>query len=79
MPEYIIFILVIIGIQFFAFLVVLLIWKSDCKTYKKENLALSLKERLLLLVITFFVPMWVAVFFLVSNDLRILFQTSLST
>lgn len=70
MPEYLIYVLVILAIQLLAFVVILLVWKSDCKSHKKENLDVSLGERLLLLVMTLFIPMWVTFFMKISDDLN---------
>lgn len=64
-----IYIAVILGIQLIAFGVVFLIWRSDCKTHKKEDLAVSLEERLMILVIVLYIPMWLSFLMKISKEL----------
>lgn len=45
-----------IALQFILFIPFFIIWKKDCKEIRKENLAVSLKERFTAWVIYF--PIW---------------------
>lgn len=72
-----IYIAVILGIQLIAFGVVFLVWRSDCKTHKKEDLAVSLGERLLILVIVLYIPMWLSFFMRILSELTTWTQFSM--
>jgi hypothetical protein len=49
-------ILICILLQLVLFIPFYLIWKKDCKTIGKENLALSLTERFIAWI--FYCPIW---------------------
>jgi hypothetical protein len=54
-------ILVCILFQFAGFIPFYLIWRNDCKTIGKENLAVPLEERFIAWLL--FCPIWVLGFF----------------
>lgn len=53
-------ILIYILLQFVLFIPFYLIWKNDCKTIGKENLAVSLSERFIAWML--YCPIWLTPF-----------------
>lgn len=57
-----IFCLICLTMQIIVVISVYFIWKKDCKEIGKENLAVSLGERLIVSFIVF--PFWIAIIFM---------------
>lgn len=52
--------------QFVLFVPFYLMWKNDCKTIGKDNLAVSLKERFL--AWCFYLPLWFIPLLMLSEE-----------